>query len=300
MTYVRVIGGINSPSVRLYDTVTHQDIGDPGTQGTSVFANREYVLGVRLFSDLSLPNTVPVTVRFWQIPGGIGLQAISLGSINVNSPSPGGSSDYFNSTGAKFKIATAGEHDCAAVSITDQLDIYTDIDANHLDRLHALATDGGQGWRNCNSITTGRSRQINLNLAAYGTSMDAPTKLQVSALKVPKKWWTSSAKLAALHEVLSAAGNTYPPFLLPKLQNTLESADLRFSVRPRKACVEVSQLKAGNWLVKQIRQGDPKIEISTSLPKNARSGDIYVITTTAVYPKANNKRAAYNLVVYVE
>jgi Kelch motif/Galactose oxidase, central domain len=272
-----------------------------GAWDTLLLPNTDYGLQAVVSNDASVP--APGTaVRFWHFPGGVGTAGSLIDVQYVTVPAGG---TITVSSASPYHSAPSGQHECVAVSVSNPLSPYFNLDPATADEVvdPTVARPGGSGhygsaWRNTNSLALGLGVGWRLGFTLAVNVREAlNVRIEVTATKVPLGWQDTD-KAAALRAALQFTGAKPrgPLFLVPDIRSGLPPADdleLEIDVLGRDvpdfedvSDFDASARSRGARLHEiAVHPGrTTEFVVSGRVPLDARAGDAYLVDVSAHYP----------------
>ena len=268
-----------------------------------------YGLQAIVYNDSTVAATNTV-VRFWHFPGGVGSAGAPIGVQTVTVPP--NSSVVVTSTNP-FLSGAAGQHECVAVSIANGGSPYFFVDPTVATEVidPTVAHPAGSGhfgsaWRNTNSIALPPGGGWRLPFPIRLPRLEpAGIKLSVTANHVPVGW-ERTGKPAELGNALKGAcgDRRLPLFLVPELRKNLPPADLGMTIQVKGQGHEGVRSSERVELHATVHPAqETQFTVSGTIPRDARSGDIFLVNVAAHYPRTSSGREAvveYLEVIYVK
>lgn len=273
-----VISGYTSPDIYLY-----RSNGSLVPMGSGLVADTDYGLGVRVHNDSSTP-AVNTLVRFWEIPNGTTALGTLLDVKTVTIPPY---SSVVVRSSKPFRSAPLNGHRCAGVTIYNPSSALATVDATDATATRPTKLEGQpdcHAWRNTDS----KIIKIHIPWNFYYEVGPVPPhpgdpvshiSIEATVVQIPHDFDQTgeAGRLAPMVKALGH-GSEYPLHFVPALRKTLPSVDMKLKVTPVKAVR--GAVADGNKLT--MPAGQYTVEGIT--PKDAKSGDRYLLTVSAKYP----------------
>ncbi len=296
-------GTYQSPDIILLDPSNNPvPIGGKpgGAWDTLLIPNTHYGIKAIVYNDstAAAPNTV---VRFWHFPGGVGTLGAQIDVQTVTIPASG---SMVVTSASPFKSGGPGEHECVAVSVANSESSYFSSDPTMATAVisptvpHPANSDHfGSAWRNTNSILMAPGGMWSFPFKASLQNLEpVRVKIAVTANKVARGW-DQTGEPAGLRKALEVTGADLrmPLFMVPELRSQLPVADLKLAIN-----LHGKALASG--AVEQHVTVEPGVattfKVSGTVPKDAVSGDLYLLNVAAQYPATSKSQEA--VVEYLE
>lgn len=298
-------GTYQSPDIVLIDSMgTLIPIGGApgGAWDTLLQPNTDYTIQAVIYNDSTTPAT-NTSVRFWYFPGGVGTAGNQIDQQTVTVPANG---SILVTSASPFLSAGSGQHRCVAVSVANPSSPYFNVDPTTATEVvdptvpqPAGSGHFGSAWRNTNSIVLHPGGRIILPFHANLEEVEqAAVKVVVTATEVPNGW-ERTGEAAEFGKALKTAGVKLrqPLFLVPELRSRLALVDLGLKIQVPEEKREEACRPEGHRIT--IRPGkDAAFTVTGTIPKNARSGDIFLVNVAAHYPRSSRVKEA--VIEYLE
>ncbi|MGP0017729.1 MAG: Kelch repeat-containing protein [Candidatus Sulfotelmatobacter sp.] len=308
-------GTYQSPDIILLDSggVPVPIGGAPGgAWDTLLLPLTNYGIQAVIYND-STVAAVNTSVRFWHFPGGVGTAGTQIDMQTVTVPP---SSSIVVTSANPFQSAAALDHECVAVSVANSASPYFSVDPTTATAVidptipHPAGSGHfGSAWRNTNSITMGPGGMWRFPFQANLNDIDRPfpVKLNVTTTRVPADL-DRVGDSAVIRKALASAGSTLrlPLFLVPEVRSKLPAADLAVKIYTREGKGRdegiCSHGRAEHHVT--IKPGKTaQFTVSGNIPRDAKTGDIFLVNVAAHYPATSRTREAvveYLEVIYVK
>jgi kumamolisin len=285
-----ISGGYQSPDIILTDVITLAPVPVGGVPGglfdTLLAPNTGYGFSANVHND-SATAANNVEVRFWAMPGGVGLNGNMIGVPQVVSIPPYGTVNVKAS--ADFMSAAPGRHQCAVVSLYNPASGCT-IQATTAQQIPDPGVGGYHScsaWRNTDSMIAIRQGPFGFVLGfGIPEKSGEPIVVKFHPVHVPAGW-AQMDKVREINKVLGFVGakNIYPLYLLPEINKNFAPAAITTKLAsPVGARIE--EKGANLWHVFAEGDGtDVSLEVTGDVPQHARKGDILLMYVAANYPR---------------
>ena len=279
-----------------------------GAWDTLLQPNTYYGIQAIVYNDSTVAAT-NTTVKFWHFPGGVGTAGALIDTETVTVPANG---SVVVTSASPFQSGAAGQHECVAVSIANPESLYFSVDPTAATEVidPTVAHPAGSGhygsaWRNTNSVVLsgGMGWRLPFPIRLPGRVEPVGIKLSVTTNHVPAGWERTGLPAELGNTLKGACGDLrLPLFLVPALRKTLPTADLGVQITCKGGREEGVQSPNGAELHAMVAE-KAEFAVSGTIPRHARSGDIFLVNVAAHYPPTSSGREAvveYLEVIYVK
>ena len=284
---VYVGGGYHSSSIIL-KTKTGTTIEQVAFDSTRLRPNTHYDIIATIRNDSGA--SVPVTVTFYNFPGGFGHPSNSTANM-IGTPQnvmvSANSNTLVPLPDGDFLTGPLGTHSCAAIWVKTNLGGEDCPNSGSLPPDPTLDVSSScSAWRNTVATSTvGPTFDVSLTASAMGN--ETATHIDISSVLAPVEWEQKKEVSETIHIIQQTGGDRSAAIFLPSLQKTLDPVDLGVKATVRQAGARLVQGKKGEWDLFGEPKSEVKIEFQGTIPKDARLGDRYIVRARATYPDVN-------------